>query len=914
MDPNRSSRPNPPIPQREPMMPRFLPLLLALLTLTSFRASAQNAPPEVTLHDVLAENNASAVDQLGPVLLEPMTDFAQIPNDFWTMATYGDWLLKNDLAGLAISKIVPNDPFRSGVVLDIFPNAAAPEDFQILTQTTSARATKPTIQYDTTRTGESPEGGRVLTMFGRETTVGNVTVETSYRMEKDWPGVLARTVLRNNGTSPVTIPGFADYISFGGMTPFVSGSGYMTTQGLVENCEFVFGRRFDSYVMVMPVEGLFSFRNNGQFATAMYGSEFQLAPEAERAFERWVVTASGDPGELFSFVLQQGGAQSHGHLAGRVKEEVVLPDGSVVESEFVEGAEVRVSVVKRPDLPGDYTLRPYIFTVTDASGNYRIAVPPGEYQLTPTTRSRFGEGTNVALRVDAGRTKAADLPVTQPSRVVYTLTDAASGQPMPGKITFEPLRGTETPYFGPPGRLESSNTVYTINGRGSIEVPEGNYRVIASRGNEYHIEEKRLRVTRGRTQDVTFALERAFESPGWIAADLGVMTNASSHSRISPADRIVTAVAEGVEWLVTADLETITDLSDAVRQLRLGDMIKTSQGLRISSTVDDGRGEFLLFPTEICSVPPSVEDILQTSTPVEAADRIRALCPQAVLVASRPLFPLLGLLSNKGYDWVQGTRPESLDPFPDIDAMQVWEGKRQPLLFQSVIAWNYTMAKTGERIVPVANSLSAGTYNEEPGYPRVYIRTDTEEVSELDPKELAESIREGRVVITNGPFVDVKVNGQGPGSTVIDTDGSVDVELQVFTPNWANVASVSIELNGRFVRKFVFPAGSVDPMAGRIQPRPGEEEEDQVRSIRVSKDSILTINVQGDPTLPQDPVNPLSLPTNNPNVPQGQYTYALTGPIYIDADGDGLVNPDLSIFTRQPDEIDNAGEEEVPPF
>lgn len=863
------------------------------------------APPEVELEVIQKPDKRKTAE---PAVATRIDDLYEIPDDFWTHATYDDILLKNDFAGITLGKIADEGNVsnaRRGSILDLFPDTSSPEGFQLFHPVT--RGTNYTVEPQDVLSGMDPESGAAsVRILGMDRSLEDVTVDTEYQMDKTWPGALAVTTVTNDSDEEVTVPVLADFVAWGAMRQFVSGSGWIRPgmSGKSMDTEFVIGRFKDTYAMIMQPEGLFEFQFSKPASLLIYDKEVKLAPGESRQYRRWILTTSKDPAELYGFAVQQRGKANYGYLAGRIVEKVEMPDGRVMESGMVPNAEVRIKVVKRADLPKDYLVRPYLMTRSDENGNFQVSLPPGEYSVDAHTPGRNYKPSNLAIRVKGNETVSAlDIPVSSASSLVFELTDEQTGELLPGKISLLPLRGTDEPYLGPPGSLISGNSVYTLTGKGIVEVPEGNYRVVASHGPEYHTTEKRVRIRKAGSQTLKFPMTRAFETPGWISADIGVMTKFSPHSRTDLPSRIASSIGEGLQWIVTADLNSVTDLSPTVSQLGVENKIRTSTGLRIGSTTQRSRGEYLIFPLELCgdNLQEQFADVLKSTTPSETINAVRSACPEAVLMAHRPIFPGIGMLTVQGYDFRTGQFPD-IELETGVDAFQVWEGKRQLVVEQGMTAYYTTLAKNGGMITPVANSLSAGTYNEEPGYPRLYIPSDTEDPRELDIESLAQSIKDGRVQVTNGPFIDFKINGQEGGSLVTATDGTVEVSLKVYTPNWASVADISLNENGSFSRRFIFPAGSVDPEAGQVYPREGDE---QVFNVKVSDDAVMNVIVRGDPSLNQDPVNPLDMPTGDPSVPTGQMSLAISAPIFIDVDGNGILDVDPEDFAPiqvRPDE------------
>lgn len=866
--------------------------LAAAAILTISGLGAQEPPPEAPLQVVQQTVPSSA---LRPVTVRTVTNLDEVPEGFWAHASFNDVVLSNSLVSLVFGA-VPETPdearaTRQGTIIDIFTRPSDPENFQLIQPTTSLGTTRSTYSTAVDFTTNPVDGSGSVTTLGRDLKFADVGVDTNYEMKKGWPGVLATTTITNDSENEVTLPAIGDLVGWGGMGTFLPSKGWVMGSATVTKAEFVFGRLYDSVILVAPKEGLMEIRHENTASVLVYRRDVKLKPGENVVYQRWILAGQRDPAALFGHVIQSRESKEWGLMVGRVQERIELPDGKIAESAFVPNSEVRITAVKRHDLDRSYMLTPYIYTVTDGAGQFQISLPSGDYVAASADSARDHQPSNLSIPVRAEKISPVDHAVSRASSVVYEIIDKATGKPIPGKISFVPLRGTNTPELGYPGKLASANAVYTATGKGEVNVPAGNYRVVASCGNEYHMEEQRLRVRSRVTETVRFELVRAFPTEGWISADLGVLTEETPRSRTSNSDRVISAAAEGIDWVVSANTEKATFLQPEIEKLGLADRLRASAGFRLTSTAERQTGDLTLFPIELCQVgrPEDMQAILKSKGPKEAVERLRALCPDGIILANRPLVPGIGLLAVQGTDLRNPVLPDG-DFYADVDAISIWEGKAQGLTSQAYTTWMQLLF-TGYRLTPIGHSMSAGTWNQEPGYPRVYLPSSQSDPRRFDLKELTNGIREGRVIVTNGPFIDLKVQGQPIGSTVTAEDSGVEVELNVYSPNWANVSSVSVNVNGSFARRFIIPTGVADARSGRAWPTTGKEADSKF-TVRVATDSVIQVVVEGDPTLLQDPVNPHvvnALPSAAPNIKQGQITMAFTGPVYVDADGDGLV-------------------------
>lgn len=64
---------------------------------------------------------------------------------------------------------------------------------------------------------------------------------------------------------------------------------------------------------------------------------------------------------------------------------------------------------------------------------------------------------------------------------------------------------------------------------------------------------------------------------------------------------------------------------------------------------------------------------------------------------------------------------------------------------------------------------------------------------------LVDALREGRAFVTNGPFIDLRVEGRGPGEAV-SVGRRARVTLDVYAPAWIGVSSIDVYVGGRIDR------------------------------------------------------------------------------------------------------------------
>ena len=109
------------------------------------------------------------------------------------------------------------------------------------------------------------------------------------------------------------------------------------------------------------------------------------------------------------------------------------------------------------------------------------------------------------------------------------------------------------------------------------------------------------------------------------------------------------------------------------------------------------------------------------------------------------------------------------------------------------------MLSRGRKITATGNSDSHGEKSEA-GLPRTYVQVGDSAngtMRGLDEGAVFDSVHAGRVMVTNGPILEVTVNGQGIGSTVVASDGVVDVHIVVRAAPWMDVKRVTVKRGGK---------------------------------------------------------------------------------------------------------------------
>ncbi len=203
----------------------------------------------------------------------------------------------------------------------------------------------------------------------------------------------------------------------------------------------------------------------------------------------------------------------------------------------------------------------------------------------------------------------------------------------------------------------------------------------------------------------------------------------------------------------------------------------------------------------------------------------------------------------------------------------------------------------------------------EPGAPRTWIRSTTDSVAQINPKEMAANLRGGQTIASYGPFVEVSVDGGLPGDVVAAKGKTkVSVHVRIQTPSWFAVDRYEVWVNGHVVKEVNLPAS-----ATRTALIVDADDTFDV-DVPAGRDSWVSVNALGtaDWTLMR-PVN-LDVPFGELQLPRVAsmafanlpvinaifstparipdffpiYPMATTGAIFLDADGNGRYDAPLA--------------------
>ena len=207
---------------------------------------------------------------------------------------------------------------------------------------------------------------------------------------------------------------------------------------------------------------------------------------------------------------------------------------------------------------------------------------------------------------------------------------------------------------------------------------------------------------------------------------------------------------------------------------------------------------------------------------------------------------------------------QMLDPekfTADFDSMEVFNAT-------SYFCKNFSdwqgLLNQGLRVTAIGNS-DTHSVDQPPGYPRNYIRTLAPNPARVSGAEITDSVRTGALTVGGGAMIDFPTGPQ-PGDTVAPQDGMVTLSVRVRTPSYTKVDRLIVYVNGQRALD--------QPINTTIESLVDFEAD---VNVPISQDAHVSVIVIGEGRMPA--------------VRPGAPVFALSNPVFVDVDGDGLSFP-----------------------
>ena len=507
-----------------------------------------------------------------------------------------------------------------------------------------------------------------------------------------------------------------------------------------------------------------------------------------------------------------------------------------------------------------------------------IPLPKGTYIV----RANFFPAVCEELLVVEKEGEISCILQNPPQGTLKVIIRNSQGEFVPGKVTIIGLDPTKTPYLKPENPVETGrswesfkNSLYPQEYGLEVKLPVGTYLIYASRGPEYTLDKKVIEVLKDEHQELTFIINKVVETPHLISLDPHMHTQNSDGRMLIP-ERIKSVVAEGVDVAVASDHNYISDYYPTLKKLGLNKYLAAITGNEVTTS---GVIHYNTYPLEYRPEEENNGAIYpraEVASPLFQASRQKD--PEAILQVNHPRSGDIGYFNNFQLDpetaaFAQNTFDTSFDVLEVMNGPYFYGTN-----YVAIEDW-FHLLNRGYYFPLTGSSDSHATDKGEPGYSRTYIYYEGEKGDNLNLSALVQAIQKGRSFTSNGPLVELRINGKyTSGDSFTAKGGKVDIWLKVQSAPWVAVDEVRLTINGE--RRVIFPV--------KTQAKVIQKFREQI-SLKLDKDSYIAVEVLGKKSL--YPV--LQSTSRSGLLEDAILPYALTNPVFVDVDGNGKFDPPL---------------------
>jgi predicted metal-dependent phosphoesterase TrpH len=325
--------------------------------------------------------------------------------------------------------------------------------------------------------------------------------------------------------------------------------------------------------------------------------------------------------------------------------------------------------------------------------------------------------------------------------------------------------------------------VHARTGRSRTKLAPGSYEIVVSHGPEWSIHEQTIVIVAGQQQTISVRLSRELDFSAFTSCDLHVHTDASPDSDLSVAGRVDTLLAEDVGFAILTDHNHVAlSTSELVHA-----GIAALPGAEIT-TWDPEFGHFNAFPLR--EAPPykhtNVSELLRA---------LRANPSTFVQINHPRLERHIGYFELEGFE--RGKASELLRGFDGVEVWNGYEQRKDAARDQVFLDW-LTLLHEGHRLTATGSSDSHHA-DRAPfaGYPRTYVRVPRAEAH--DTTRVLAALKAGHAFVSNGPRIDLHVEGRVPGQTLRSHGHFLSVRVDVAAARFMQLDEIELWLGAQRV-------------------------------------------------------------------------------------------------------------------
>jgi len=554
-----------------------------------------------------------------------------------------------------------------------------------------------------------------------------------------------------------------------------------------------------------------------------------------------------------------------------------------------------------------------------------------------------GTGCDDCRSDGAGVNTADDLFVPERG-VTFEIRDARSGALVPALVTLVPEggrrlhfgnvidrpgwgQGTSAKTFAFPasGLTGIDKGLVAFLGRGTLavglphtflgpfqkqtltqSVPPGRYTAYFSRGPGYNVETRRLDLSAAAgVQTVEVGLQALTLTEFFVSGDFHVHTaEGSGDAGANAEQQLKLAAAVGLDVVVTADHERAVDLPAQARAIwpHGHPFARLLPGLE-SALMGAHLAVFPVGPND-----PSLDTrLMDKLAPSDATGIMSALGA----LPSKPLVQVVhGRLGWAAYfdsglcgPWAAKDRaapPPCPQNYDLLEVLYSWD-LCSSRVRTSVDDW-YALMRHGIVKTGVGNSDAHFVSGHTVGTPRTWIHTPRGPDGKIQSAALIKALRDRHTTMSSGPLVRLSSDSGQAGDLVSVQEGGLKVRVEVQAADYVPADWVELRLNGKPLKSWAL-RHTLEEVAPRIRLASSPLAFEVEWAVPVpSADAFVTAEVRAAAVLPDrwaslyhsTPGFGFEKCPPAPGQPAGTVSFAVTSPLFLDVDGDGLFQGDLA--------------------
>lgn len=790
----------------------------------------------------------------GSTEVRVITSPDEVPGGAAALGAPGDVLLANDRI-VAVIDALDHPHYLAptgGGLVDLTVRGANDDSLRQITQTVGLLPND-VANYTHLRIVDEGDTKAVI-VWGELDGRPGMRIATRYEVRPCEPGLRIRTELFHGGTDVLTVL-LADgwYHGDRGHLPFTPAPGRGFDQpsfGLTDVSDVLVevpylaagtfpepGASYASVACDRPSQDGF----HATLVSAVGPTTRVLAPGDFEVYERFLTVASGpDVASVADTVLdlrRQLFDEPYVTLSGTLTD----PSGA---ASFGNPARAQLVIAEGAESAPRAERTPWTHVVPAADGSWSARVPASRTytvevesfgQVVTSTEVEAGTAdlTVPAITVDAvgrlrilGPTDEDLLVFVRPTTPVEV--DALEGRFLGGFEACAPLLGH------PHGPSPACDRVL-VRGTAEVLLPPGTYDLYAAKGPFSSLAvEADVEVGPGATVERSLAPALVVDlvPPGWLSADFHVHGATSFDSAFPDEERVRTFAAAGMDVIASTEHDAVSQLSVAAARVGLERLVilegTEATGHILFKLYDNASfpkvfGHWNLFPVPYDPAGPwrgaPWDELVQ---PGALFDRAEATGWDAATGIAQLNHPWGGFAFGRDYAWAQAIELDLTQPLPtsydgsgpslflhtpdgarhgnaDFHVQEVMNGSANHLHQQYRAIWFYVLNQ-GLLRGGTANSDTHSLTENVVGFPRTLVRLD----GAYNESAFLAAVRDGRMLGTSGPLVDVSLEGGSttsrPSLTPVSPAADAVLHVVVDAMPWVPVDEARVVVNGRVAR------------------------------------------------------------------------------------------------------------------